>query len=144
VSAAVLRTLAVRRVTGEHDLPADRYNDHVNNARYFAFVNDAFQHWYVAMGVRGGMPERGMMMAHQELDFLSEIRPPAVVEVRIAVSRVGRTSMDHAIEIHDLGVGAQGPARQAARGRAVHVWVDRATRQPTPWPVELLSKCWDG
>ena len=141
---APLRTHALRIVTGEHDLPADRLNDHVNNARYFAFINDTFQGWYRAMGIRGGIPDRGGVMARLEYDFLREVKPPSVVECRIAVTRAGRSSLEHAIELYDLGPGGHGEPLLAGRGRAIHVWTDRVTRRSIPWPPEVLARCWDG
>jgi acyl-CoA thioesterase FadM len=83
-------------------------------------------------------------MAHLELDFLREVRPPAVVEVRLEVARVGRTSLDHAIELRDLGVDAAGEPVLAARGRATHVWTERASGRSMPWPPEVLARCWAG
>lgn len=141
MSDAPLRVHAMRIVTGDEDLPEDRFSDHVNNARYFAFSNRAFQQWYRAMGIRGGVPGQAAMMAHLELDFLREVKPPAVVEVRLEAVRSGRTSLEHAIEIRDLGVDAADEPVLAARGRAVHVWVERASRRSMPWPDEVLAKC---
>jgi acyl-CoA thioesterase FadM len=136
-----LRTLSLRIETGDEDLPEDRFNLHVNNARYFVFVNRAFQRWYVAMGIRGGVPGQQAVMAHLEYDFLREVKPPSVVEVRLEVVRVGRTSLEHAIEIRDLGVGAAGEPALAGRGRAVHVWTERGSGRSMPWPAEVLARC---
>ena len=110
---APLRTYALRIPVGDADLPDDRFTDHVNNARYFAFINRSFHGWYVAMGIRGGIPDRTAVMARVEYDFLREVKPPGVVECRIEVVRVGRTSLEHAVEIHDLGRDGDGPPRLA-------------------------------
>jgi acyl-CoA thioesterase FadM len=115
--APPLRTLSMRIETGDEDLPEDRFNHHVNNARYFVFVNRAFQRWYREMGIRGGVPGQQAVMAHLEYDFLREVRPPAVVEVRLEVARAGR-------------------------GRAVHVWTERASGRSMRWPAEVLARCW--
>jgi acyl-CoA thioester hydrolase len=137
-----LRRFALRIVTGDEDLPEDRFNDHVNNARYFAFINRCFQGWYRAIGIRGGIPGQSGVMAHLEYDFLREVKPPAIVEVRIEVARSGRTSLEHAIEIHDLGPQGTGAPLLAGRGRAVHVWLDRETKRSLPWPEQVLARCW--
>lgn len=123
----------------EADLPEDRFSDHVNNARYFTFVNRAFQSWYRAMGLRGQHPWFGAMMAHCELDFLREVKVPGAVTCRIAATTRGRTRLEHTVEIWDHAVE---PPRLAARGRVVHVGVDRRTRQPHPWPEDVLARCW--
>jgi acyl-CoA thioesterase FadM len=127
---APLRTHALRIPVGDADLPDDRVTDHVT-----------FHGWYVAMGIRGGIPDRTAVMARVEYDFLREVKPPGVVECRIEVVRVGRTSLEHAVEIHDLGRDGDGPPRLAGRGRVVHVWVDRTNGTALPWPVELIGRC---
>ena len=144
MTAPPLRILAHRIEVGDADLPHDRFSDHVNNARYFAFMNATFWQWYVAMGIRERGLSHAAMMARIEYDFLREVRPPGVIECRIEVVRVGRASMTHAVEILDLGRDGSGEPVLAGRGRATHVWVDRSTRRAAPWPPALLAKCWDG
>ena len=133
---------SLRILTGDHDLPDDRFSDHVNNARYFAFINQTFHGWYVAMGIRDGKLVQGAMMAHLEYDFLGEVKPPATVLCSIEVTRVGRSSMEHSITVEDLGVGGADPPRLAGRGRSVHVWFDRRDKRSLPWPTEVLARCW--
>jgi acyl-CoA thioester hydrolase len=122
--------------------PSDILGPHVNLARYFAFINEAFQVWYAAMGV--GVPTNypgfGNMMAHLEYDFLREVDYPGTVMVKLRVGRIGRTSLEHAIEIHDISTGKE--ARLAGRGKSIHVWVNRALGKSEPYPAEILGKCW--
>lgn len=136
------RTHSVRIEVGDADLPEDRFSDHVNNARYFVFVNQCFRSWYVAMDIRGGVPGHTAVMVHIEYDFLREVKPPSVIECRIEVTRVGRTSMDHAISMIDHGSSGEGEPVQVGRGRAVHAWVERARGQALPWPEDVLARCW--
>lgn len=136
-----LTTHSIRIDVDESDLPEDRFNDHVNNARYFVFINRAFQSWYLAMDIRGGVPGFAAFMVHLEYDFLKQVRPPGVVECRIEVTRIGRSSMEHAIAIHDLGPDGQGTPVLAGRGRAVHVWVERSSGATVPWPPDVLARC---
>jgi acyl-CoA thioesterase FadM len=132
-----------RIAVDERDLPEDRYSDHVNNARYFAFINQAFQAWYRAMGIRDRTQPLGVAMVRSEYDFLAEVKPPGTVLCRITVVRVGRTSMEHAVEMWDeTPRGAAAPV-QVGRGKVVHVWIDRAAHAAQPWPAGLLEKCWD-
>ena len=49
---APLQVHALRIVLTEDDRPEDRFSTHVNNARYFAFINRTFQGWYRPMGLR--------------------------------------------------------------------------------------------
>jgi acyl-CoA thioester hydrolase len=141
MTQAALQIHSLRIHTSEADRPEDRFSTHVNNARYFAFINATFQSWYRAMGIRGGIPGKAAMMARVEYDFRSEVRPPSWIECRIEVKRVGRSSLEHAIEIFDLGLNADTAGLLAGRGRAVHVWVDRKSRKSEPWPADLLARC---
>ncbi|MDE2362622.1 MAG: acyl-CoA thioesterase [Hyphomicrobiales bacterium] len=136
------KKIALRIQTSEDDLPADRFSDHVNNARYFHFINLTFQRWYRDMGIRGGVPGRSAMMAHVSYDFRGEIKPPAIVECRIDVVKVGNSSLEHTIEMYDLGLDGEQPARFVGRGRSIHVWVNTATRSKLTWPADVLAKCW--
>ncbi|MEI7444168.1 MAG: acyl-CoA thioesterase [Burkholderiales bacterium] len=138
---APLRVHAKRIAVGDADLPDDRFSDHVNNARYFAFINLTFREWYVAMGLRGGIPDRTAVMARVEYDFLREVKPPGEIECRIEVMRVGRTSLEHAVEIVDLGRDGRDAPRLAGRGRVVHVFMDRTNGASLPWPAELIALC---
>ena len=120
------------------DLPEDRFNHHVNNARYFLFINRTFHGWYVAMGLRGRLPDFSAVMAHCEYDFLRQVGYPGRVSCRLEVSKVGRTSLEHGIEIWDVSAEPV----LAGRGRTVHVGVDRASGKPCAWPADVLAQCW--
>lgn len=50
-AAAPLQTLELRIELTEDDRPEDRFSHHVNNARYFAFINRTFQAWYWPAGI---------------------------------------------------------------------------------------------
>ncbi len=91
------------------------------------------------MGIRGGVPGFSGAMAHLSYDFLRQVHYPGTLLSRITLSKVGRTSMEHAIEMWHVSAA---PCL-AGRGRAIHVWVDRETGKPTPWPTDVLAKCWD-
>lgn len=121
------------------DLPGDGFAAHVNNARYFAFINQTFQGWYRRMGLRDAHSEFAIFMAHVSYDFLREVHYPGTILCKVALVKAGRTSIEHTIEIWDV---SQAPVL-AGRGKAVHVGVHRPTSKPTPWPAEVLALCWD-
>ena len=137
------RTFAWRIQTGDDDLPDDRYTYHVNNARYAYFINRCFRDWYVAMGLRDPAGTHSVMMVRSEYDFVAEMKPPHWVECRIAVVRVGRSSMEHAVEMVDLGPAANDAPRIVGRGRVTHVHIDRASRKSAAWTAEALARCWN-
>jgi acyl-CoA thioesterase FadM len=92
------KTVELHITVGDDDLPEDRYSRHVNNARYFVFINRAFHAWYVKMGLRNADAPSGPVMAHTAYDFLRQVNPPGEVVCRITTSKVGRTSLEHSVE----------------------------------------------
>lgn len=137
---APLQTHELRIELTDDDRPEDRFSHHVNNARYFAFINRAFHGWYVAMNIRMPDARFSAMMVNTSYDFLRQVFVPGAVLCRITVTKVGRTSMEHSVEMWDVS----GDPVLAGRGRVAHVWVERAIARPTPWPAELLARCWAG
>ena len=132
-----LQTHELRIDVTPDDLPEDRFSKHVNNARYFAFINRTFHGWYVKMGIRVPGAAFSAAMAHFSYDFLRQVLYPGSVLCRISVTNVGRSSLHHAIEIWDFS----GEPLLAGRGKAVHVWIECATGKPSPWPAPVLALC---
>jgi acyl-CoA thioesterase FadM len=131
----------LRITVTEADRPEDGFSHHVNNARYFAFINRTFQGWYRVMGLRGQLPDQSAAMAHVSYDFLRQVMVPGEVLCRINIVRVGTKSLEHEIQMWDL----QTPEPVlAGRGKAVHVFLQRSTGNSLPWPSEVLDLCWDG
>jgi len=137
-----LRVHRWRHLTGDEDLPDDRYTGHVNNARYFHFINRCLRGWYIAMGLRDPNSRYGAMMVRSEYDFLHEVRPPSWIECEIEVVRLGRSSIEHSVRMFDLGPDAALERRQVGRGRVIHACFDRIARQTIEWPAELAALCW--
>jgi acyl-CoA thioester hydrolase len=65
---------------------------------------------------------------HRPLSF------PAIVDAGLRVARLGRTSVRY-----EVGLFAAGDEDAAATGHFVHVWVDRASRRPTPVPDSMRA-----
>ena len=137
---APLQTHEMRIEVTPADMPEDGFSNHVNNARYFTFINRVFIDWYVRMGIRVAGASHSAMMVNTQYDFLNQVFYPGTVLCRVAVVKVGRTSMEHSIEMWDV----TGEPKLAGRGKVTHVWVERAIAKPQPWPLEILAKCWDG
>jgi len=140
-AAAPLQVLELRIALTEDDRPEDRFSHHVNNARSFAFINRTFQAWYRPMGLRDPDAPFTAVMGHVSWDFLRQVMVPGTVLCRIQVVKAGRTSLEHQVEILDLG---SEPPAVAGRGRVVHVGVEQASGRSTPWPAEILARCWSG
>lgn len=117
-----------------------RWNDqdpyaHVNNVVYYEFFDTAVNHWlYHRVGMRfAGDPVIGLCV-HSECNFLRQIEYPQRVDAGVRVSKVGRSSVQY-----ECGVFVEGEEEAAALGKFVHVYVDSATRRPTPVPDHLRT-----
>jgi acyl-CoA thioester hydrolase len=119
-----------------HFLPiATRWMDndvygHVNNVVYYAYFDTVINRYLIDAG--------GLDIAHgQAIGVCVEshcryARPVAFterVEAGLRVEHLGRSSVRYAI-----GIFARGEPDASAEGWFVHVFVDRASRSPTPLP----------
>jgi acyl-CoA thioester hydrolase len=79
---------------------AVRYSDldtvrHVNNARYISYIEDARVSFLRGIGLPGGRPNRGRVLARTEIDYVAPIFLEAEAEpvvVATSVERVGTRS----------------------------------------------------
>ncbi|MEO1272325.1 MAG: thioesterase family protein, partial [Myxococcota bacterium] len=108
---------------------------HVNNVVYYAYFDTAVNAHLIA---QGGLdihqaPVIGVVVEtrcrfHQELSF------PEVIDAGLRVEHLGRTSV-----VYTIGLFRQGSDLPAATGHFVHVYIDRAIRQPTPIPEPIRT-----
>jgi acyl-CoA thioester hydrolase len=108
---------------------------HVNNVRYFAFFDTAINAWLIREGgldIHGG----GVIgvCAESHCSYSAAIAFPDAVEVGLRAGQVGNSSVRY-----ELAVFKACAAEPAATGWFVHVFVDRATRQPVPLPPPLRT-----
>ena len=122
---------------------------HVNNAVYLTYLEQArFSHWRALWGFRK-LPQStgvsgietetrpGVILARAEIDYRSQAREGDLLEVRLAVSAIGRTSFSYEYEIAD------GMGRIVATARSVQVMYDYTAGTPVPVPDyirELLTR----
>jgi acyl-CoA thioester hydrolase len=111
---------------------------HVNNAVYLTYLEQArFAHWRAAWGAEGGEAGRGLpgvILARAEIDFVRPARYGDVLEVRIRVAGVGRTSFTYEYEVVDR----QG--RTVAAAKSVLVMYDYEAGRPVPVPDGIRQK----
>ena len=74
------------------------------------------------------------LCASSSCEFRASASFPEQLEVGIGVERLGTTSITWA-----LGILRAGEAEPIATGRFVHVFVDAATRRPTPVPAAIRT-----
>ncbi|MCT9826640.1 acyl-CoA thioesterase [Pseudomonas veronii] len=106
---------------------------HVNNVIYYGFFDSA---------VNGVLIERGGLDIHNGVviglvvssscDYHAPVAFPQRLEVALAVSRLGNSSVQY-----QLAVFCEGQALACATGRFVHVFVDRLECRPVPIPKRL-------
>ena len=103
---------------------------HVNNTVYYQLFDSAVNAMLVDHGlldITAGDPIA--LVVSTRCDYFEPVSFPGDVEVGLAVSRVGRSSVQYRI-----GVFAAGAEHPAAMGEFVHVAVARSDRKPVPWP----------
>jgi acyl-CoA thioester hydrolase len=108
---------------------------HLNNVVYLSLFDSAVNSELVAAGLLDieNAPVIGLVV-ETRCNFFSSLAFPEPVEAGLAVAHVGRSSI-----CYEIGIFRAGAAETAARGRFVHVYVDRASRRPVPLPEALLA-----
>jgi acyl-CoA thioester hydrolase len=117
-----------------------RWNDndqygHLNNAVYYEAMDTAANSWMIrtaGLDPLGG-DEIALCVA-SSCEFRSSAAFPEPLEVGLTVERLGTTSVTWA-----LGILRSGEDEPIATGRFVHVFVDAATRRPTPVPAAIRT-----
>jgi acyl-CoA thioester hydrolase len=119
---------------------ATRWNDndvygHVNNIEYYGYFDTLINTYLIKEGGLDFLagPVIGVC-AESHCRFLQELTFPETVEAGLRVEHIGRTSVRYGIGLFRSGV-----ANPAAQGWFVQVFVDRATRRPTPLPALLRA-----
>ncbi len=108
---------------------------HVNNATYYSYFDTVVNEHLVRAGdldiqrapVIGVVVETSCRF-HRSLSF------PQTVDAGLRVAKLGTTSVTY-----EIGLFGAEDDRPAATGRFVHVWVERATQQPTPVPERIRA-----
>jgi acyl-CoA thioester hydrolase len=108
---------------------------HVNNAVYLTYLEQArFAYWRDIIGIVAGR-DRLFILARVEIDFRAQARPGDILDVRIRVAEVGRSSFKFEYEIVDTIDG-----RQIASARSVQVAYDYGAGRTVPLSAEIRRK----
>ena len=124
----VFRTISTR--WSDNDLYG-----HVNNVVYYSWFDTA---------INGLLIERGALDIHAgkvigvvvetQCNYFAPLAFPEPVVAGVRVAHIGSSSVRYEIALF--------PGNEdqlcAAKGHFIHVYVDRATRRPTPLPPQLL------
>jgi acyl-CoA thioester hydrolase len=108
---------------------------HVNNAVYLTYLEQArLAQWRALWGFgrsRGGGDVPGVILARVEVDYRLPARFGEMLDVRIGLAALGRTSFTYEYEI----VNAEGGT--VAVARSVQVMYDYGAARPVPIPDDI-------
>ena len=108
---------------------------HANNAVYLTYLEQArFAHWRDVWGSAWGQGAPSVILARAEIDFRLPARYGDMLEIRIGLERIGRTSFTYTYEVLDQ------EGRLVANARTVQVMYDYAAGKPVPISEELKAK----
>ncbi len=107
---------------------------HVNNAVYLTYLEQARYHWLrdQLQGWRVG--EASMILARAECDFKAQVSHSDILEIRLGVEGVGRSSFTLGYEVVKVPQEVL-----AARARTVQVMYDYVAGRSIPIPSDLRS-----
>lgn len=109
---------------------------HVNNIVYYSWFDTAVNQFLIANGVLDieNSPTIGLVIETQ-CNYFAAVAFPDSVSAGIRVSRLGNSSVRY-----EVGIFREEEDVACAQGHFVHVYVDRATREPValPEPVRAL------
>ena len=105
--------------------------NHVNNARYLTFLEQARIEWFETVGEPWMSDDCGPVVANATLNFKRPIEYPASIAVELFTERLGNTS----VTIGHRIVAADGTLH--CDGHVVAVWINRRSGKPVPLPAAV-------
>lgn len=113
---------------------------HLNNAVYYQLFDTAINAWINSSTGLDPLTTPALgIVAESGCRYLSELAFPDGLEVGVAVTRLGNSSVTYRLGVFRQG-GGQAHARPiTALGHWVHVYVDRYTRKPVPIPDPIRA-----
>lgn len=120
-----------------HHAVSTRWGDndiygHVNNAVYYQYFDSAINALLIAqagLDIHAGAVVG--FIVRSECDYLKPVAYPQPLDVGVRIERLGRSSVSYGLALFDAA-GAL-----CARGRMVHVFVDKASSRPVALPERL-------
>jgi acyl-CoA thioester hydrolase len=104
---------------------------HVNNVQYYSYFDTAVNQWLIergALDIHGGTVVG--FVVETGCTYFRPVSFPDLLQVGIRVARIGASSVRY-----ELGLFRNDDPAIAAAGHFVHVYVNRASGQPTPVPA---------
>lgn len=107
--------------------------NHVNNATFLTYLEEARLAWLGSLPAPWFDERQGPVVARIEIDFRRQLSWPGRVRIALFLERLGTSSLTLA---HRLW-RPEAPTATVCEGRAVLVWIDRASGRPVPLPPAL-------
>ena len=110
----------------------DAFN-HVNNARYLTFLEQARIEWFETIGEDWVTDAYAPVLVSSLLNYKRPIEYPASIAVELFIERLGNTSVTigHRILADDGTLHAD--------GHVVAVWIARSSGRPVPLPAAVRT-----
>jgi acyl-CoA thioester hydrolase len=108
---------------------------HVNNVVYYSYFDTVVNQYLIEQRVLD-IETSGVigLVIETRCNYFRSITFPDVVHAGLRVARLGNSSVRY-----EIGLFRNDDEDAAAQGHFVHVYVDRATRRPTPLPTALRA-----
>lgn len=101
---------------------------HVNNVTYYSYFDTAANALLIQKtGFDIHQSESIGLVVDSACSFLQELSFPEIIQVGVAIGKIGNTSLRY-----ELAIFKQGQQQASAQGHFVHVFVDRETRKTVP------------
>ena len=112
---------------------------HLNNAVYYQLFDTAINAWInTGTGLDPITTSSLGIVAESGCRYFSELQFPQDLQVGLAVTRLGRSSVTYRLGVFESKEGEE-PRPVTALGHWVHVYVDRASRKSVPIPDPIRS-----
>jgi len=112
---------------------------HVNNATYYSYFDSVVNSYLIEQGgldISDG-PVIGVVVETM-CRFYESIAYPEIIDVGMAVSNLGTSSVRYELAVFKKDVQDTDPKAVAA-GHFVHVFIDRASGKPVPVPDAIRT-----
>lgn len=114
----------------------DAFN-HVNNAAFLVYAQEARLEWLAGIGGRWFDEDAMPVVAAAHVNYRRQLAWPARIAVELAATRVGNSSVTIAHRIIEAGDSGC----LYADGEVVMVWIDPACGKPVPLPEAIRAAC---
>lgn len=108
---------------------------HVNNAVYLTYFEECRVAWWRELSGGPTLPGVGVILARAECNYRAPATVSDALEVRLAVTAIGTSSVTMEYEIEHLATG-----RLLADGKTVVVAYDYKTGKSVPVPPDTRAK----